>query len=47
MLAFAVGVFAPVSLDVINVPLLCSTPEMAALSRVLIVVLCEVLNLLG
>lgn len=32
MPTFPVSVFAPLSLDVFNLPLLCSTPEMAALS---------------
>lgn len=47
MLTFPVTIFGPVSLDIFDLPLLCSTPEMAALSRVLIVVMCEVLDLLG
>lgn len=47
MLTLSVSIFGPVSLDIFDLPFLCSTPEMAALSGVLIVVMCEVLDLLG
>lgn len=47
MLTFPMSIFGPVSLDTFDLPLLCSTPEMGALSWVLAVVMCEVLDLLG
>lgn len=47
MLTFPVSIFGPVSLDIFDLPLLCSTPEKAALNGVLTVVMCEVLDLLG